>query len=88
MQADPEVGRDSRQEYFAGHAEDQFRVVSLAARVKVPFGTFRDALRTRETTALEPDVVDDKYFVRGVGEVKEVAVKGPAEELDLMEVIS
>ncbi len=88
MQAVPEVGREFRQEWYADHAEDQYHVVKLKARVKVPYGTFRDALLTEETTALEADVVDNKYYVRGVGEVKEVAVKGATEELDLVEVIS
>ena len=88
MQAVPEVGREFRQEWYAGHAEDQFHVIDLKSRVKVPFGSFSDALRTQETTSLEPDVVDNKYYVRGVGEVKEVAVQGPVEELDLVEVVS
>jgi hypothetical protein len=88
MQAIPEVGRTFRQEWYAGHAEDQYDVVKLSARVKVPFGTFRNALRTEETTSLEAGVLDNKYFVRGIGEVKEVAVKGPTEELDLIEVIA
>ena len=88
MQATPEVGRDFRQEWYAGQAEDQFRVLKLEARVSVPYGTFRDALKTKETTSLEPDVVDNKYYERGIGEVKEVAVKGGTEELDLVEVIS
>jgi hypothetical protein len=88
MQAAPEVGRIFRQEWYAGHAEDQYRVVRLAVRVRVPYCTARNALRTEETTSLEPDVVDNKYFVPGVGEVKEVAVKGPVEELDLIEIIS
>jgi hypothetical protein len=88
MQATPDVGRDFRQEWYAGQAEDQFRVLKLEARVSVPYGTFRDALKTKETTSLEPDVVDNKYYVRGIGEVKEVAVKGGTEELDLVEVIT
>jgi hypothetical protein len=88
MQAVPEVGRNFRQEWYAGHAEDQFRVVKLAAHVNVPFGKFADALRAREITALEPGVVDNKYFVRGVGEVKELSVRGAAEQLDLVEVIA
>jgi hypothetical protein len=88
MQAVPEVGRKFRQEWYAGHAEDQYDVVRLSARVKVPYGTFRNALRTEETTSLEAGVLDNKYFVQGVGEVKEVALKGPAEELDLVEIIS
>jgi hypothetical protein len=51
------------------------------------YGTFPDALKTEETTALEPDVVDNKYFVKGIGEVKEVAVQGPLEKLELVEII-
>ena len=56
--------------------------------VTVPYGSFRHALRTRETTALEPGVVDNKYFVRGIGEVAELAVKGPKEKLVLVDVLS
>jgi hypothetical protein len=36
-----------------------------------PAGCFRHALRTEETTALEPDVVDDTVYDRGIGEVFE-----------------
>ena len=88
MQAAPEVGRRFRQEWYKGHAEDQYHAVDLSARVKVPFGKFHDALRTEESTSLEPDVLDNKYYIKGVGEVKEVAVKGPVEELNLVEIIS
>jgi hypothetical protein len=79
MEANPGVGHGFRQEYYAGHAEDQYRVVNLASPVHVPYGTFRDALLTQETTRLEPDVVDHKYYVKGVGEVAELSVKGPQE---------
>jgi hypothetical protein len=87
MQANPEVGRRFRQEWYPGHAEDTFRVLSLSTPVTVPYGTFRDALKTEETTALEPDVVDNKYYVNGIGEVEEVAVQGPAEKLELVEIV-
>lgn len=53
----------------------------------VPFGTFHHALRTKEATALEPEVVDNKVFVRGIGEVQELAVKGPVEKLTLVDVL-
>ena len=88
MQAHPQVGRQFRQEWFQGHAEDTFKVLSLSAPVTVPYKTFNDALKTQETTALEPAVVDNKYFVKGIGEVEEVAVKGPLEKLELIEIIS
>jgi hypothetical protein len=87
MQANPEVGRQFRQEWYQGHAEDTFRVLSLDAPVTVPYGTFEHALKTEETTALEPDVVDNKYYVSGIGEVEEIAVQGPLEKLELVDII-
>src|SRR6202008_2597933 len=38
MQAVPDVGRDFRQEWYEGHAEDQYHVIKKAARVTVPYG--------------------------------------------------
>ncbi len=88
MQAHPQVGRKFRQEWFEGQAEDVFWVLDRSASVSVPFGGFRHALRTAENTRLEPDVLDNKYYVRGIGEVAEVSVRGPRESLRLVEVIS
>ena len=42
------------------------------------------ALLTRETTALEPGVVDHKYYVRDIGTVRELTVKGGSESLRLV----
>jgi len=88
MQAHPELGRKFRQEWFRGQAEDVFWVLDRSAPVSVPFGSFRHALRTAENTRLEPDVLDNKYYVKGIGEVAELSVKGPRESLRLVEVIS
>ncbi len=88
MQAQPELNRWFRQEWSAAEAEDRFRAVDLRSSVKVPYGTFRHSLRTEEKTALEPDVLDNKQYVRGIGEVLEVAVKGPVEKLELVDVLS
>ena len=88
MQAHPQLGRRFRQEWYQGQAEDVFRVIDRSATVTVPYGTFRHALRTEETNALEPDVLDNKYYVKGIGEVAELSVKGPRETLKLVEIIS
>ena len=87
MQAHPQVGLPFRQEWSHGHAEDTFSVLSLSAPVTVQYRTFQHALKTAETTALEPAVVDNKYYIKGIGEVEEVAVKGPLEKLQLVEII-
>jgi hypothetical protein len=88
MQAHPQVGRRFRQEWYQGQAEDVFKVIDRSAAVTVPYGSFRHALRTEETNALEPDVLDNKYYVKGIGEVAELSVKGPRETLRLVEIIS
>jgi hypothetical protein len=88
MQAKPELGRKFRQEWFRGHAEDVFKVIGLSSRITVPYGTFHHALHTEETSALEPDVLDNKYYAKGIGQVTEFSVKGPVEKLELVEVIS
>jgi hypothetical protein len=88
MQAHPQLGRWFRQEWYRGQAEDTFRVVQFGTTAAVPYGTFHGAMRTEERTALEPGVLDNKYYVRGLGEVIETSVKGPVETLKLVDVIS
>jgi hypothetical protein len=80
----PTVGRVGRQEFSKGEAEDHFEVLDLKASVSVPFVSSDAALRTKEWTPLEPKVIDNKYYVRGVGTVREIAVKGPVEKLSLV----
>ena len=76
LPAEPEVGMTYRQEYYAGEAEDRARVLSLDEAVSVPFGEFTDALQTEDTTPLEPDVVEHKFYVRDIGPVLALKVKG------------
>src|SRR5438067_8971458 len=86
MTARPSVGQTRRQEYYKGHAEDHFAVVSLRARVSVPYVSSTHAVLTKEWTPLEPGTLDHKYYVRGIGTVKEVTVKGPVERSELVSV--
>ena len=86
MTARPMVGQSRRQEYYKGHAEDHFSILSLRARVSVPFMTSSRALLTKEWTRLEPGTIDHKYYVRGIGQVKEMTVKGPLERSELVSV--
>jgi hypothetical protein len=79
MTAHPRVGDAHRQEYWRGHAEDQYWLVDLHSRVSVPFGTFRNAALTLEWSRLEPFVIDRKSYVKGIGVVKELAAEGPPE---------
>lgn len=86
MPSHPRPGQSGRQEYYRGHAEDHFRVVALHATVHVPYTSSTAALLTEEWTPLEPGVLDHKFYVRGVGTVLEVTVKGGDERNALVSV--
>ena len=80
----PRVGQTARQEFLKGHAEDHFKILKVGTRVSTPYVSSRHAVETKEWSPLEPHVVDHKFYVRGVGDVKEAAVKGPIERLRLV----
>jgi hypothetical protein len=71
MEAHPAVGDFYRQEFDLGNAEDFAEVVGLSAAVTVPFDSFTNCLDTRETTPLEPDLHEHKFYAAGVGNVLE-----------------
>jgi hypothetical protein len=82
MPAKPRVGQSYRQEYYKGEAEDAAQVLSVDAKVKVPAGSFANAVRTKDFTALDPKAAENKYYARGVGLVLTVALSsGGREEL-------
>jgi hypothetical protein len=86
MQAHPKVGQTYRQEYEKGVAEDLARVLKLNGSARVPYGSFHHVLVTREWSPLDPGQVEHKYYAAGVGNIKEVAVKGVPETLELVNV--
>ena len=67
MPAEPRPGFSYRQEFAPGIAEDVAKVERLNAIVSVPYGTFSNALVTKEWTPLEPGAVERKYYAAGIG---------------------
>ena len=59
-------------------------IANVDAHVSVPAVTSDHAVRTKEWTPLEPKTLDNKYYVRGMGTVREIAIKGPTERLELV----
>jgi hypothetical protein len=76
MPAHPKVGESFSQEFYKGHAEDHFKVLSLHASARVPYVSSQQTLLTKEWTPLEPGVIDHKVYVRGIGTVLEQQVGG------------
>jgi hypothetical protein len=84
--ADPKPGATYREEYYAGQAEDGAEILSLDAHAKVPYGTFDHVLQTRNFTPLEPNLVEEKFYARGVGPVLEITVTGGSDRTELLQV--
>jgi hypothetical protein len=83
--ADPAVGTAYRQEYLEGEAEDAAAVLSLDEQVEVPFGLYDNVLMTKEWTPLQPDILEHKFYARGVGMVLALAISGGSDREELVE---
>ncbi|WP_440948347.1 hypothetical protein ACSAZL_09020 [Methanosarcina sp. T3] len=88
MKGNPQVGDTYRQEYLVGEAEDMAEVISLNESVSVLYGSFEDCLKTKEWTPLEPGIEENKYYAHGTGLLLEMTVKGEAEKLELVDIIT
>ena len=83
MASHPRVGDSYRQEYLPGKAEDMSEILAVGETVTVVAGTFKDCVRTRDWTPLEPGVFENKTFAPGVGVVLTV-VEGGSEREELV----
>jgi len=61
-------------------------VFSLGEQVETPYGHFGRGrvLMTRDLNPLEPDNLEYKFYVRGVGQVLAVAVSGGSDREELV----
>lgn len=84
MPAEPKVGLSYRQEYSKGVAQDAGEVFSLGERVEVPLGSFGRVLMTKDTTPLEPKVLEYKFYARNVGEALALGISGGNEREELV----
>jgi len=84
MLANPSGGVTYRQEFYAGEAEDMGTVMALGESVTVPAGAYTDCIKTKDWTPLEPNVVEYKYYARGIGVVLEASLDG-SERVELVE---
>jgi hypothetical protein len=85
MAAEPEAGMTYRQEYYEGEAEDTAEVLSLDEKAEVPLGRYDGVLMTKDHTPLEPDVLEHKFYARGVGLVLALAISGGSGREELLQ---
>jgi hypothetical protein len=82
--ANPQPGLAYREEYYKGHAEDEAEVLSLSGTAEVPFDAFEGLVQTRNTTPLEPNLVEEKFYARGIGVVLALTVSGGSDREELV----
>ena len=69
------LGARYYQEIAPSVALDRAEIIDTGQVVQTPSGDFSDTLITRETTELEPDEVELKYYASGIGLVQEEDLK-------------
>jgi hypothetical protein len=87
MPGNPQTGDTYRQEYYPRYALDQARVLGPGGAVTVPYNSYGSTLLTVETAPkLDPGVAERKWYVAGLGDIKEHTVRGNREEIVLVRV--
>lgn len=65
------LGARYHQEIAPDVAMDRAEIVGMGQVIQTPAGDFTDTLITQETTALEPDELELKYYAAGIGLLQE-----------------
>ena len=71
MPGAPLPGSRYYQEMAPGVAMDRATIISLGGSMRTEAGSFEHCLVTEETTPLEPESKEKKYYARGIGLVKD-----------------
>ncbi len=87
MKANAQVGDAYRQEFLKGEAEDMGEILSITESVSIGLGNYDSCLKTKDWTPLEPDVVENKFYCKELGNVVlEKKVAGESGQIELIEV--
>jgi hypothetical protein len=88
MWGDPaaHLGEEYHQEFARGVAEDLGKVVALDQTVDVPYGSFSGCIKTEDRNALEPGVLENKYYCPGIGVTLELGAQGSSHRNELVSV--
>ena len=70
MPAHPVNGSSYRQEYRPGVALDEATILSTTESVRVPAGSYRNAVMTFDKNPLDPSKMERKWYVADVGFVR------------------
>ena len=71
MPAAPRAGQKFYQELAPGVAMDRIEIVSVEEKLTTPAGAFEKCVHVKESSPLERLLQDSKWYVAGVGQVKD-----------------
>jgi hypothetical protein len=71
MPGTPKVGMKYYQEVAPGVAMDRAEIMKVDGGCKTPAGTFKNCVRVKEGTALDPSVTEYKTYAPGIGMVRD-----------------
>jgi hypothetical protein len=69
------LGARYYQEIAPNVALDRAEIINMGEQIQTPSGIFTDTLTTHETSPLEPDVSEQKYYAAGIGLIQEESLK-------------
>ena len=69
------LGARYYQEIAPNIALDRAEIVDRGKLIQTPSGAFKDTLIIQETTPLEPDATELKYYAAGIGLIQEEDLK-------------
>jgi hypothetical protein len=75
MPAVPLLGARFQQEVAPTVALDRAEIVSVTDTLTTPAGEFKNCLKTKETTPLEPDALEHKRYAPGIGLIDDAGLK-------------
>jgi hypothetical protein len=87
MPADPMPGMCYEQEYLEDEAEDMGKVQRLNASVSIDYGDYKDCLKTKEWTPLDPGAIEHKFYAPGVGLVYIEELKEKTVRVELIDIL-
>ena len=82
----PRVGLAYREEYLRGEAEDNGKILSLHEQADTRYKHFTNMLLIKDTSTIEPDVVEYKFYARGFGAVLTIDISGGSGREELINV--
>ena len=84
MPADPTPGFAYRQEFDPGNAEDMGEILEAGVARSTGTASYADVVVTEDWTPLDPEIVEEKWYARDVGNIRSTHTAGETGTVELV----